>query len=104
MGEDRATRAEEIETLRLGLDLGATLIDTAEMYGEGRTEQLIGQAVAGRRDEAFLVSKVYPIMHRARVRSPRAIGACDGLGLTGLTFICSIGVAACRFPRQWKCS
>jgi diketogulonate reductase-like aldo/keto reductase len=73
MGEDRATRAEEIETLRLGLDLGATLIDTAEMYGEGRTEQLIGQAVAGRRDEAFLVSKVYP--HNASREG--AVAACD---------------------------
>ena len=73
MGEDRATRAEEIETLRLGLDLGATLIDTAEMYGEGRAEQLIGQAVAGRRDEAFLVSKVYP--HNASREG--AVAACD---------------------------
>jgi diketogulonate reductase-like aldo/keto reductase len=60
MGDDRATRAEEIATLRLGLDLGATLIDTAEMYGDGRSEELIGEAIAGRRDEAFLVSKVYP--------------------------------------------
>jgi diketogulonate reductase-like aldo/keto reductase len=73
MGEDRATRAEEIQTLRLGLDLGATLIDTAEMYGEGRAEQLIGQAVAGRRDEAFLVSKVYP--HNASREG--AVAACD---------------------------
>jgi diketogulonate reductase-like aldo/keto reductase len=60
MGDSRASRAEEIATLRLGLDLGATLIDTAEMYGEGRSEELIVEAVAGRRDEAFLVSKVYP--------------------------------------------
>jgi len=59
MGENRATRAEEIATLKLGLDLGATLIDTAEMYGEGLVEELIGEAIAGRRDEAFLVSKVY---------------------------------------------
>ena len=49
MGENRAIRAEEIETLRLGLDLGATLIDTAEMYGEGRAEELIGEAIEGRR-------------------------------------------------------
>ena len=60
MGENKAARAEEIATLRLGLDLGITLIDTAEMYGEGNAEELIGEAVAGRRDEAFLVSKVYP--------------------------------------------
>jgi len=60
MGDDRATRAEEIATLRLGLDLGLTLIDTAEMYGDGRAERLVAEATAGRRDEVFLVSKVLP--------------------------------------------
>ena len=60
MGDNLAARAEEIATLRLGLDLGVTLIDTAEMYGDGRAEELIGEAIAGRRDEAFLVSKVLP--------------------------------------------
>ncbi len=60
LGDDRAARAEEIATLRLGLDSGATLIDTAEMYGDGRSEELIAEAIAGRRDEVFLVSKVYP--------------------------------------------
>jgi diketogulonate reductase-like aldo/keto reductase len=60
MGDGRATRSEEIAALRLGLDLGLTLIDTAEMYGDGRAEQLIAEAIAGRRDEVFLVSKVLP--------------------------------------------
>jgi diketogulonate reductase-like aldo/keto reductase len=73
MGEDRATRAEEIKTLRLAVDLGATLIDSAEMYGEGRAEELIGEAIAGRRDEVFLVSKVYP--HNASRQG--AVAACD---------------------------
>jgi diketogulonate reductase-like aldo/keto reductase len=73
LGENWATRAEEIATLRLGLDLGATLIDTAEMYGEGLAEELIGEAVGGRRDEAFLVSKVYP--HNASRRG--AVAACE---------------------------
>ena len=73
MGENRAIRAEEIETLRLGLDLGATLIDTAEMYGEGRAEELIAEAIEGRRHEAFLVSKVYP--HNASRQG--AVAACD---------------------------
>ncbi len=73
LGENRATRAEEIATLRLGLDLGATLIDTAEMYGEGLAEEFIGEAVGGRRDEAFLVSKVYP--HNASRRG--AVAACE---------------------------
>ncbi|MEW5974351.1 MAG: aldo/keto reductase [Acidobacteriota bacterium] len=73
IGEDRSCRAEEIATLRLGLDLGATLIDTAEMYGEGLAEQLIAEAIAGRRDEVFLVSKVYP--HNASRKGVAA--ACD---------------------------
>jgi aldehyde reductase len=60
IGDSAATRAEEIATLRLGLDLGARLIDTAEMYGDGRSEELVGEAIAGRRDETFLVSKVLP--------------------------------------------
>jgi diketogulonate reductase-like aldo/keto reductase len=53
-------RGEEIAALRLGIDLGLTLIDTAEMYAEGAAERLVGEAVAGRRDEVFLVSKVLP--------------------------------------------
>ncbi len=72
-GEDKSKRADEIATLRLALDLGVTLIDTAEMYGEGRSEELIGEAIAGRRDEAFLVSKVYP--HNASRKG--AIAACE---------------------------
>ena len=60
MGDSRAARQQEIATLRRGIDLGLTLIDTAEMYGDGRSEQLIAEAIAGRRDEVFLVSKVLP--------------------------------------------
>ena len=73
LGDARAARAEEIATLRLGLDVGATLIDTAEMYGDGRAEALIAEAIAGRRDEVFLVSKVYP--HNASAKG--AIAACE---------------------------
>ncbi|PLT19423.1 MULTISPECIES: aldo/keto reductase [Ralstonia] len=73
MGDRPAARAEEIATLRLGLDLGLRLIDTAEMYGEGLSETLIGEAIAGRRDEVFLVSKVYP--HNATRRGIAA--ACE---------------------------
>ena len=60
MGERAALRGAEIDSLRAGLDQGLRLIDTAEMYGDGRTESLVGEAIAGRRDEVFLVSKVYP--------------------------------------------
>ena len=73
MGDKRETRAEEISTLRLGLDLGLKLIDTAEMYGEGKAEELIGEAIADRRDQAFLVSKVYP--HNASRKG--TIAACE---------------------------
>jgi diketogulonate reductase-like aldo/keto reductase len=60
MGEDRRLREKEIVALRYGLDLGLTLIDTAEMYGDGGAEELVGEAIEGRRDEVFLVSKVLP--------------------------------------------
>src|SRR4051812_9974436 len=60
MAEEPAARSDEIAALRLGLDLGLTLIDTAEMYAEGGAEQLVGEAIEGRRDEVFLVSKVLP--------------------------------------------
>ncbi len=60
MAEDPSRRAGEISALRAGLDLGLTLVDTAEMYGDGAAEELVGEAVAGRRDEVFLVSKVLP--------------------------------------------
>ena len=73
MGDDPAARAEELATLRLGLDLGLTLIDSAEMYGDGRSEELVGEALAGRRDEAFIVSKVLP--HKATRQG--AIAACE---------------------------
>lgn len=60
MGERADRKAAEVSALRLGLDLGLDLIDTAEMYGEGGAEQVVGAAIAGRRDEVVLVSKVYP--------------------------------------------
>jgi diketogulonate reductase-like aldo/keto reductase len=60
MGEDPARRANEADALRLGMDLGMTLIDTAEMYGEGGAEEVVAAALAGRRDQAYVVSKVYP--------------------------------------------
>ncbi len=60
MGEDRLPASQEADALRYGLDLGLTLIDTAEMYAEGGAERVVGQALADRRDDAFVVSKVYP--------------------------------------------
>nr|WP_298412862.1 aldo/keto reductase [uncultured Halomonas sp.] len=60
MGEGRATPDEEIRALQQGLELGLTLIDTAEMYADGGAEKVVGQALKDRRDQAFLVSKAYP--------------------------------------------
>src|SRR5207249_2869241 len=65
MAEDPQQRPLEIAALRLGLDLGMTLIDTAEMYADGAAEKLVGEATSGRRDEVFLVSKVLP-QHASR--------------------------------------
>lgn len=73
MGENRAQRTSEIDALRYGLDLGATLIDTAEMYGEGGAEEAVAEAIAGRRDGLFIVSKVYP--HNATRKG--AVAACE---------------------------
>lgn len=60
MGDRPARRAEEIAALREGIALGLTLIDTAEMYGDGRSESLVGEAIAGQRDRVFLVTKALP--------------------------------------------
>ena len=60
MGESAATRAQEVKVLRHSIDSGITLIDTAEMYGEGGAEEVLGEAIRGQRDGLFLVSKVYP--------------------------------------------
>ncbi len=60
MGEDRGQHAQEVAALRLGLDLGLSMIDTAEMYGDGGAEKVVGEAIQGRRDEVYLVTKVLP--------------------------------------------
>jgi diketogulonate reductase-like aldo/keto reductase len=60
MGENRRRMAEEAAAVRLGIELGMTLIDTAEMYGNGGAEEMIAQAAEGLRDDLFIVSKVYP--------------------------------------------
>jgi diketogulonate reductase-like aldo/keto reductase len=74
MGEDAHLRRQEIAALRIGLELGMTLVDTAEMYGDGATESLLGEALAGLRDQVFLVSKAYP-QNAGRGRLERACEA-----------------------------
>jgi diketogulonate reductase-like aldo/keto reductase len=73
MGEKSSRRQDEVDALRQGLDLGMTLIDTAEMYAEGGAEKVVAEAIAGRRAEVFVVSKVYP--HNATRRG--AVEACE---------------------------
>jgi diketogulonate reductase-like aldo/keto reductase len=60
MGEKKKAHADEVAALRLGIDLGMTLIDTAEMYGEGGAEKVAADAIAGQRDRVFVVTKAYP--------------------------------------------
>ena len=72
MGDETSHRQSEVAALRLGFELGMTLVDTAEMYGEGGAEEVVGEAIAGRRADVFIVSKVYP--HNATRRG--AVEAC----------------------------
>lgn len=73
MGDNAAHARDEIASLKTGLDLGMTLIDTAEMYADGGSEEVVGKAIEGRRDEVFLVSKVYP----SNASRSGAIEACE---------------------------
>lgn len=73
LGQGLSPRGQEVDTLRRGIQLGMTLIDTAEMYGEGRSEQLVGEAIHGLdREQLFLVSKVYPF-HAGREQLGRSL-------------------------------
>ncbi len=74
MGESPADRAAEVAALRLGMDLGVTLVDTAEMYGDGGAERVVGEAIRGRRDGLLVVSKFYP-HHASRTALPKACAA-----------------------------
>ncbi|HYY34869.1 MAG TPA: aldo/keto reductase, partial [Candidatus Binatia bacterium] len=71
MGESAREHKVEVAALRLGIELGMTLIDTAEMYGEGGAEKIVADAIEGQRDRVFIVTKVYP--HNAsRTELPKA--------------------------------
>jgi len=73
MGEDPSKRKNEIAALRTGIELGMTLIDTAEMYANGGAERVVGEAIAGRRDQVFVVTKFYP----QNATRDRMAAACD---------------------------
>jgi diketogulonate reductase-like aldo/keto reductase len=71
MGEKKSARKDEIAALRLGIELGMTLIDTAEMYGDGGAEEVVAEAIAGQRDRVFIVTKAYP-HNVSRSKLPKA--------------------------------
>ena len=73
MGEDASKRKSEVAALRTGIDLGMTLIDTAEMYADGGAERVVGEAIAGRRDQVFVVTKFYSL----NATPERLAAACD---------------------------
>ena len=60
MGESKSARAKEVAALRLGIELGMSLIDTAEMYGDGEAEAIVAEAIHGQHQDVFVVTKVYP--------------------------------------------
>jgi hypothetical protein len=99
MAEDPRRRADEIAALRLGIELGMTLIDTAEMYADGGAEELVGEAIEGHRDEVFLVSKVLP----QNATRHGTVRACDRslmrLGVDEIDLYCCIGAVRSRWKR-----
>ena len=73
MGDDASKRKAEVAALRTGIELGMTLIDTAEMYASGGAEKVVGEAIGGRRDQVFVVTKFYP----QNATRERMAAACD---------------------------
>jgi diketogulonate reductase-like aldo/keto reductase len=73
MGENASRRKSEVAALRAGIELGMTLIDTAEMYADGGAERVVGEAIAGLRDQVFVVTKFYP----QNATRARMAAACD---------------------------
>ena len=98
-GEDPSSAQKEIVALRLGIDLGMRLIDTAEMYGSGEAEHIVGEAIAGRRDELFLVSKVLP----GNASRYGTVHACESslrrMDCEYLTSTCCTGRGSSRWQR-----
>jgi diketogulonate reductase-like aldo/keto reductase len=84
LGQGRHPREEELRALREGIDLGMTLIDTAEMYGDGAAEELIGEAIRGRRENVFLVSKILPSHATRRGTWAACRASLDRLGVEQL--------------------
>src|ERR1700720_551966 len=93
IAEDARRRKDEIAALRAGFDLGMTLVDTAEMYADGGAEGLVGEAIAGRRDELFLVSKILP----ENATKPGKVAACEPIASIS---ICCTGAATYHWRKR----
>ena len=103
LGQGRHPEAVEEEALREGVSLGMTLIDTAEIYGNGDAEKLIGRVIAGRREQVFLVSKVWPTHVAGTELKGLARGVSRALGQTISTFTCCIGqTGSPTFRASWR--
>jgi diketogulonate reductase-like aldo/keto reductase len=99
MGENKNSHADEVAALRLGIDLGMTLIDTAEMYGEGGAEKVVADAIA------FSSSRKYIRTTRHAPNCRKRVSAVSGVSASrSLTFIYYIGVATYRSRRPWRLS
>ncbi len=101
IGDDPATRDAEQAALARGIDLGLTLIDTAEIYGDGRSERLVGEVIKGRRDEVFLVSKIKPDNAGEMTMMLHCEKSLQRLGSIASTSICCTGRAGIRSTRSW---
>src|SRR4029077_10178513 len=102
MGESKSARANEIAALRLGIELGMSLIDTAEMYGDGDAEEIVAEAIRGQHQGVFVVTKVYP--HNAScVELPKLVSAVlSGSASTLLIFIFCTGASErLHFKKLW---
>ena len=99
LAEGRHPRKVEIEALRAGIDLGMTLVDTAELYAHGESERLVGEAIAGRRGEVFLVGKVRPGRATREARTTRARRASRASPPTSSTCTSCTGAGRCRWRR-----
>ena len=100
MGEDARRHAEEVAALKLGIDLGMTLIDTAEMYASGGAETVVADAIAGRRDEVFIVSKVLPSNASRRGVETACENSLKRLRIDTIDLYLLHWRGACRWPRR----
>lgn len=105
MSEDASQRKTEVAALRAGIELGLTLIDTAEMYADGGAEKVVGEALTGLREKVFLVSKVYPW----NAGGQKAINACEAVYAVSIliisifTYYTGLAVSLLkRLSQRWK--